>query len=315
MHRVGLLVLPGFQNMCFAALSAFEVANRKTAQPAYGLHVVSERGGPVPCSMGMEVTTVAMDALDLDTILIAVGMEVPAAPEPVLDHLRRAVRSGRRVASICLGAFVLGQAGLLEGRRVTTHWRWAEELKARHPAARVEMDRLFIQDQDLWSSAGMASGIDLALQLIESDQGRDVARATAKGMVIHHRRAGGQSQHSALLDLDAQADRIQSALAYARRNLHEALSVENLAEVACLSTRQFSRLFRQETGTSPAKAVETLRLEAARVMLEENGLSIDSVSRRTGFGDPERMRRAFLRAYGRPPSAFHGRRSEQEPAD
>ena len=160
----------------------------------------------------------------------------------------------------------------------------------------------------------MASGIDLALHLIETDLGREIAHATAKGLVIHHRRAGGQSQHSALLDLDAQANRIQTALTFARRNLHAPLSVEDLAGAACLSARQFSRLFRQQTGTSPAKAVEALRLEAAKLMIEQAELPIESVSQRAGFGDPERMRRAFVRAYGRPPSAFRDRHGRQHEA-
>jgi len=150
----------------------------------------------------------------------------------------------------------------------------------------------------------MTAGIDLALGLVEKDAGRDLARAVARTMVVHHRRAGGQSQHSALLELDPKSDRIQDALAYARLNLRQELSVNQLAEAACLSRRQFNRVFRNETGQSPAKAIETLRLETARLMLEQGRLSIEEIARATGFRDRERMRRSFTRAFGRAPRAI-----------
>jgi len=219
-------------------------------------------------------------------------------------YLQEAAQSGKRLVAICLGAFVLGEAGLLDNRRVNTHWRFAADLQKRFPKSRVEMDRLFINDGPIWSSAGMAAGIDMALELIESDHGRDIAHATAKGLVIHHRRAGGQSQHSSLLDLDAQTDRIQAALAYAKRNLNKLLNNEELARAACLSLRQFTRLFRAQTGSSPAKAIQALRLEAAKLMLEQDQLPIKVISKQCGFGDPERMRRAFIRVYGELPKSI-----------
>ena len=163
------------------------------------------------------------------------------------------------------------------------------------------MDRIFITDGPVWTSAGMAAGIDLALGLIERDMGEDIARATARNLVVYHRRTGGQSQHSAMLELDAKSDRVQMALAYARQNLREPLTLEKLAEAACLGPRQFTRVFRAETGQSPAKAIENLRLEAARFMLEQGRLSLEEIARATGFGDRERMRRSFLRAFGQTP--------------
>jgi transcriptional regulator GlxA family with amidase domain len=169
---------------------------------------------------------------------------------------------------------------------------------------KVEEDRIFIVDGPVWTSAGMTAGIDLALAMIERDLGVEIARAVAKKMVVYHRRAGGQSQFSTLLQLEPKSDRIQSALSYARRNLKTALSVEQLAEVANLSPRQFSRAFRSETGQSPAKAVENLRVEAARLLMEQGQLPIDVVARETGFADRERMRRSFLRAFGQPPQAI-----------
>jgi transcriptional regulator GlxA family with amidase domain len=210
----------------------------------------------------------------------------------------------RRVASTCVGAFVLAEAGLLDGRRATTHWHRARELQARFPKVRVEEDRIFIIDGPVWTSAGMTAGIDLALAMVEKDLGADVARAVARKLVVYHRRAGGQSQFSALLELEPKSDRIQSALAYAKRNLDKPLTVEQLAEAAHLSPRQFSRAFRAETGQSPAKAIENLRTEAARLMMEQSRHPIDIIARQTGFAERDRMRRAFLRAFGQPPQVI-----------
>jgi transcriptional regulator GlxA family with amidase domain len=208
------------------------------------------------------------------------------------------------VASICTGAFILAEAGLLDGRRATTHWMFARDLATRFPKVRMEEDRIFIIDGPIWTSAGMSAGIDLALGMIEKDRGAELAREVARKLVLYHRRAGGQSQHSALLEMDAKSDRIQNALAYAKRNLRTPLTIEELAEAAHLSPRQFSRAFRAETGQSPAKAVEHLRVEAARLMMEQSRHPIDVVAAETGFADRERMRRAFLRAFGQPPQAI-----------
>jgi transcriptional regulator GlxA family with amidase domain len=166
------------------------------------------------------------------------------------------------------------------------------------------MDRIFINDGPIWTSAGMSAGIDLALALIEADLGQEVAQAVARKLVLYHRRAGGQSQFSALLELEPKSDRVQSALTYAKQNLHRALTVEDLAEAARLSPRQFSRVFHAETGQSPAKAIENLRVEAARLMMERSRHPIDVVADQTGFADRNRMRRAFLRAFGQPPQVI-----------
>ena len=309
-RRIGLLVLPGFQVMCFTAFSVFEVANKKIHNAGYDLHVLSEKGGPVPTSFGMNVSTEPIGIRGFDTLMIAVGMEIPSTPPGVVSYLKEASRTTRRLASICLGSFVLGDAGLLHQRRATTHWRFAHEFQRRFSDTRVEIDRIFVADGPIWTSAGMSAGMDLALSLVESDHGRDVAKKTAQGLVIHHRRAGGQSQHSALLELDARSDRVQSALAYAKLNLRSPLSITELAGVACLSPRQFTRLFRAETGVSPARAIEALRIEAARLLLEQSRLSMEEIAVETGFGARERMRRAFVRIYGEAPQAI---RSEAGP--
>jgi transcriptional regulator GlxA family with amidase domain len=199
---------------------------------------------------------------------------------------------------------VLGEAGLLDRKRVTTHWLFARKLQEACPTAHVDDDRIFINDGKIWTSAGMSAGIDLALALVEADFGLDTARSVARKLVLYHRRSGGQSQFSELLELEPKSDRIQTALDYAKKNLHRALTVSRLAEAAHLSPRQFSRAFRDETGQSPAKAIEAMRVEAARVLMEQSRHPIDVIARQTGFADRSRMRRAFLRVLGQPPQAI-----------
>jgi transcriptional regulator GlxA family with amidase domain len=304
MQRIGFIVAPGFHIMGMAALSAFEVANLSAGAPLYRIEILSEHGGLVTGSMGMPVDTRPFGSTEYDTLLVGAGLE-PSMPSPALAaFLRQGVASSRRLGSICIAAFTLAETGLLDGRRATTHWYFARELQARYPKVKLDEDKLFIADGPVWTSAGMSAGIDLALGMIEQDHGTELARAVAHKLVLHHRRAGGQSQHSVLLELDAKSDRVQSALGYARRNLREPLTVEQLAEVAHLSPRQFSRAFRAETGQSPAKAIEHLRVEAARLMLEQSRHPIDVIAAETGFADRERMRRAFLRAFGQPPQAI-----------
>jgi transcriptional regulator GlxA family with amidase domain len=252
----------------------------------------------------MALDSKAFGSASFDTLIVAGGNGVVNATRGVVDFVKNALTHSRRVASICTGAYVLADAGLLDGRRATTHWAYARDLQQRFPQIRMEEDRIFIIDGSVWTSAGMTAGIDLALAMVEKDLGADIARVLAKKLVLPHRRAGGQSQFSAVLEMDAKSDRIQSALAYARDNLRTALSVEQLADAAHLSPRQFSRAFRSETGQSPAKAVENLRVEAARLMMEQGRHSIDVVAQETGFADRERMRRAFLRAFGQPPQVI-----------
>jgi transcriptional regulator GlxA family with amidase domain len=270
----------------------------------YDMHVVSASGGQIVNSLGMRVETERGDDVALDTLLVGAPPDAAKPSPELVGFLQRASASTRRIASICVGAFILGEAGLLDARRATTHWLFAKELQLRYPKTRVEVDRIYIADGQIWTSAGMTAGIDLALGLVERDLSPGKAREIARMMVLHHRRAGGQSQHSALLDIEARSDRVQTALQYARRNLSGNLSIERLSAVACLSPRQFSRLFRLETGVSPAKAVENLRLEAARFLLEQGRLPIETIAFDTGFGDRERMRRSFLRAYGQSPQSI-----------
>jgi transcriptional regulator GlxA family with amidase domain len=303
MLRVALLVPDGFATLSFAPLSVFEAANAILEEPFYEVHVASVTGGRLANSFGMAIETECVTDATFDTLLVGSPPDLRTPSPQMLSFLQRALSNTRRIASICVGAFILGEAGLLDGRRATTHWLFAKDLQRRYPKATVEVDRIFIADGQVWTSAGMTAGMDMALSLVERDIGSEKTRDAARTLVMHHRRAGGQSQHSALLELDAKSDRVQKALLFARRNLNTPLSVEKLAEEACLSPRQFSRVFRAETGLSPAKAIENLRLEAARLMLEQGRLPLESIASETGFGDRERMRRTFIRAFGQAPQA------------
>ncbi len=305
MTSVAFVVFEGFQSMALAAMPVFEYANFSAGEALYEVSVISEEGRSLRASGGLSVGTQAFDERVFDTVIVVGGDSIlEQAPEGVLAYLRDSVKTARRTASICSGAFVLAQAGLLDGRRATTHWAYARDLQARFPSIKVEDDRIYVVDGSIWTSAGMTAGIDLALAMVEKDHGADLARSVAQKLVMYQRRAGGQSQHSALLELEPKSDRIQSVLGYAREHLTSALSVEQLAEVARLSPRQFSRTFRAETGQSPAKAIENLRLEAARQMLERGRLTLDQIAAEAGFTDRRRMREAFLRAFGQPPQVI-----------
>ena len=307
MKRIGFVIFPGFQIVDLAALPVFELANLESPQPRYDIRLLSEHGGSVMTSAGVKVDSVAWDDLDigeLDTVIAMGGLEAGPYAPAMLEFLRSAHATSRRTGSICSGAFALAEAGILDGRRATTHWAHARELKRRFPQVRVEDDRIYIVDGNVWTSAGMTACIDLALAMVESDLGAELAKSIARKLVVYHKRAGGQSQFSALLELGPKTDRMQDALDYAKRNLKRPLSVAQLAQAAHLSARQFSRAFRAETGQSPARAIENLRVEAARVMLESGRHTMEVIARESGFADPERMRRAFLRAFGQPPQAI-----------
>lgn len=304
MHTVGLLVYANFQAMGLAVASVFEYTNRFLGEQAYVFRLVSEEGGPVMTSQHFSVNTERLGDFAYDTLIVAGDNDCQLPPDSLLDYLRQAPGQSRRVAAICTGAVVLAAAGLLDGKHATTHWFHAQAFKQQYPGVLLDEDRIFVVDGQIWTSAGMTAGVDLALAIVEKDFGLETARMVARKLVVHQRRGGGQSQFSALLELDAKSDRVQMALTHAREHLASELSVEVLAQAARLSPRQFSRVFREETGLSPAKAVERLRVEAARLMMETTRHPIEVIARETGFGDRERMRQAFLRAFGQPPQAI-----------
>jgi transcriptional regulator GlxA family with amidase domain len=242
----------------------------------------------------------------IDTLLVAGGWGTREASvcADTLAFVRAAAKRARRVASVCSGAFILAVAGLLDGRRATTHWARAAELARAFPQIEVEPDRIFIRDGAIWTSAGITAGIDLALALVADDHGEAIAKRAAQHLVVYHRRPGGQSQFSALLEADRPDSRFSPLLAWARERLGERLPVERLADRAAMSPRHFARSFTAETGMTPAKAIERLRLEAARERVEGSAEPIEIVAAQTGFRDPERMRRSFIRAFGQPPQAL-----------
>jgi transcriptional regulator GlxA family with amidase domain len=303
MQRVGFVLFDGFHVITFAAVAVFEVANKTLDEPRYDICLLSEMGGLVRSSVGALVQTEPFGDGRFDTLIVGGGGTFDPTPG-MLDFVRKAPEVARRVASTCKGAFTLAEVGILEGRRATTHWQYASALQKQFPNIKVEEDRIFIEDNGVWTSAGMTASIDLILALVEKDVGMEVSRAVARKLVLHHRRAGGQSQFSALLEMEPKSDRIQTALAFARRHLHKRLAVADLAKAANLSTRQFTRAFTAETGQSPARAVEKLRVEAARLLMEQGHHPIEVIAREVGFADRERMRRAFLRAFGQPPLAM-----------
>jgi transcriptional regulator GlxA family with amidase domain len=191
MQRIGFIVLPGFQMMSVASLSVFELANSEMDEPVYDLRLLSETGGSVRSSMGFSVATEPLSKANFDTLMVGGSTVAGSLTAGVIRFLRRALTRSRRLASTCTGAFILAEAGLLDGRRATTHWHRARELQARFPKVKVEEDRIFIIDGPVWTSAGMTAGIDLALAMIEKDFGADVARTVARQLVVYHRRAGG----------------------------------------------------------------------------------------------------------------------------
>ena len=304
MYKVGFVVYPTFSPMTFAATSVFEAANWRLGSAAYEVAMISERGGPVTTSLGYKIQTSAFKRRSFDTIVVAGMIGTPEVTPGLIRYLRSAAPRTRRITSICTGALILAEAGLLDGRPATTHWHFAKQMQRDYPRIAVKEDRIFTKDGPIWTSAGMTAGVDLALALVEDDFGADIARVVAKILVVYHRRAGGHSQHSTLLDLDAKSDRVQTALAYAKEHLSTSLSVNDLANAAFLSPRQFSRLFREETGQTPAKAIERLRVESARQMMQAGRFSAEQIALKNGFGNRERMRRSFVRAFGQPPQAI-----------
>lgn len=304
MLQTGLIVYQGFQVLGLAMSATFEIANTLARREVYGITLLSEQGGLVQTSAGFCVDTEPFDDRRFDTLLVMGDNVVRPVSAALAAFLQTSSALTRRVGSICTGANALAQAGLLDGRRATTHWCHARELQKNFPLVRVEEDRIFINDGPIWTAAGMSACVDLSLALVESDLGEELARMVSRQLVVYHRRAGGQSQFSVMQDLAPKSDRIQVVLTYARQHLKADLSVESLAEVANMSPRQFSRVFTVETGQSPAKAVESLRVESARLMIEAGSHTVDAVAQETGFGDQERMRRAFIRAFGQPPQVF-----------
>lgn len=291
-----------------------------TGQPLYEVIVASESGGLVTTSSGVQVMTVGLAALEglaIDTLIAPGGCKGDEyyTPPGLVAWIRRRSSSVRRLCSVCTGAFLLAAAGQLDGRRVATHWEWAERLQHAYPTIDVDPDRIFIRDDAIWTSAGVTAGIDLTLALVEADFGHKVAIDTARQLVMFMKRTGGQSQFSAPLSAqDGEYDDFVELHAWVTAHLAEDLRIERLAEYVNMSPRNFARVYLAKSGRTPAKMVETLRLEAARRLLEETDLPLKRIATLTGHIDEQNLRRTFLRRMSVAPSEYRHRFSAHEKA-
>ncbi|UVK52615.1 GlxA family transcriptional regulator [Mesorhizobium sp. AR02] len=314
MRRIEILAYPDIQLLDVSGpLQVFASANdfrTQAGEPApYEVAVVAA-SPQIRTSAGLVLEAAALPAhgLEIDTLIVPGGWGVNAACEDpeLIDWVTGRSRDAKRTASVCSGAMLLATAGLLDGRRAVTHWGRCAEFARRFPAVRLEPDPIFIRDGNVWTSAGVTAGIDLALSFVEADLGRRVALAVARELVVFLKRPGGQAQFSQTLKLQQGDERFDRLHGWIQDNLDGDLSLPNLAERANMSPRSFSRHYREATGRTPARAIEEIRIEAARRMLER-GQAVNQTARRCGFGSEETMRRGFLRVLGTNPRDYRER--------
>jgi transcriptional regulator GlxA family with amidase domain len=307
-RTVAFLIFDQFQLLDAAGpIAAFEMPMRGMTPTPYTIKVLSRDGGAVVSSSTAAMYSEPMGAARaIDTLIVAGGDGTREAARcgETLAFIRKQAKRVRRICSVCSGAYILAAAGLLDGRRATTHWSRSNDFARRFPRVRLQPDKIFTQDGHIWTSAGITAGIDMALALIGDDLGEPVSKRAAQQLVVYHRRSGGQSQFSALLELEKAQGRLTPLLAWIREHIGESLTVDRLARQACMSERHFARTFIAEIGITPAKAVERIRLETAREQVEFGTDSLDKIAARFGFGDTERMRKAFLRIFGQPPQSL-----------
>lgn len=320
LRRIEILVFPDAQVLDVTGpaqvfASANEMARRSAhpeKRPLYDIALVAEMA-EVTCNSGIALRCAPLseDRPAPDTAIAVGGSGVNVAcSRPVLiDWVRNRAIHARRMASVCSGAFLLAEAGLLDGRRAVTHWHRYDEFAGRFPQVRLERDPIFLRDGKIWTSAGVTAGIDLALAMVEEDHGRALALAVARELVVFLKRPGGQSQFSAPLRLQTADDRFADLHAWISANLTRSLTLHTLADRAGMSLRSFARHYRQRTGHTPADAVEIIRLEQAQGLLE-TGSSVEAAARKCGFGSPETMRRVFLRRLGVGPKDWQERFQE-----
>lgn len=305
---IAILIFDGAQILDIAGpVAAFEIAGQLVPD-AYRIRVVGSGAEPVRLSSGSAMTVERFETeMVCDTLIVVggTGTEKAMTDQTTLDLIRGAAPHARRIASVCSGAYILAAAGLLDGRRATTHWVCNGDFQRRFPKVKLECDQIFVRDGSVWTSAGITAGIDMALALVAEDCGDDISRTVARYLVVPHRRMGGQSQFSPLMELETKNGKFHDLLRWASEHLDHRLNVEDLAEKAAMSPRNFARAFRLDTGMTPAKAIERLRIDHARALLDDSaGPSVEEIARRSGFGEAERMRRSFFRIFGRPPQAF-----------
>jgi transcriptional regulator GlxA family with amidase domain len=312
MRRVVIVAFPGVQTLDVTGPAEVLRAASKLHPPGYEVTVAAPEEGPLRTSTVTLAPDLPLSAcrFPIDTLIVAGGTGTRRAEEDeaLIGWLREAAKRSRRVTSVCTGAFLLARAGLLDGRRATTHWASCADLVERYPAVAVELDPIFVRDGNVATSAGVTAGMDLALALVEEDLGRDVALEAARWLVLFLKRPGGQAQFSAQLAAQT-ADRapLRELQAWIPDHLDEDLSVPALASRAAMSERNFARAFRRETGMTPAAYVEAARVESARIALETGDLPVENVARQSGFGTVETMRRAFRRRVGVSPADYRAR--------
>ncbi|WP_433300818.1 GlxA family transcriptional regulator [Actinoplanes sp. CA-030573] len=302
-HHVQILLFDGVQSLDVTGpLEVFTLAG------GYRVTTASVGGAPIRTSSGLKITPGHETSDKPDTLVVPGGAGTKQPPPEVIDWLRRNGHKPKRVMSVCTGAFLLAEAGLLDDRRATTHWQYCESLRTRHPEIDVDPEPIFVRDGRISTSAGVTTGIDLALALVEEDRGRDVALAIARGLVMFLRRPGGQSQFSAqLAGQVAEREPLRAVQRLIAEHPDADLSVPRLAAAANLSPRQFTRAFTTEIGVSPGRYVDRVRLETARRLLEDTAAGVAEISRTAGYGTPEAMRRAFLHALGVSPAEYRRR--------
>jgi transcriptional regulator GlxA family with amidase domain len=313
-RRIEILAFPDVQLLDVAGpLQVFASANelaRAAGEPLpYELAVVAEQPLVIASGgLGLAGQKLSKSSGPIDTLIVAGGFGVGPACEnaALIRWITARAAAARRVASVCTGAFLLATAGLLDGRRAVTHWRRCAEFARRFPAVHLEPDPIFVRDGNIWTSAGITAGIDLALTLVERDLGQRVALAVARQLIVFLKRPGGQAQFSATLALQHDDARFEGLHAWIANHLSADLSIASLADAAAMSERSFVRHYRRATGMTPARAVERIRVEAARQGLEQ-GLPVKRVAARCGFGSEETMRRGFLRLLGATPQAYRER--------
>jgi transcriptional regulator GlxA family with amidase domain len=314
-RKVALVGYPGAQSLDIVGpLEVFSMANRFGDPGSYEVILASPAGGTIVCNSGLNLSgSVALADLpaDLDTVLVAGGNE--NALRRVADHhvllwLNERTLTTRRMGSVCSGALVLAAAGVLDGRRATTHWDYCDEMRKLRPAVRLEPDAIFVADPPFYTSAGVTAGIDLCLSLVEADQGPQVALAVARNLVLFMRRPGGQTQYSAGLNVQAAATpRLRQLISDVSADPSGDLSVPELAARAAMSERTFSRVFQKETGVGPATFVEMARVNRAKALLETSDWSLGRVAERAGFGSVEGLHRAFNKRVGATPGEYRQR--------
>lgn len=310
---IAFVIFPGFQLLDVAGpMAAFEIAGRYRPG-SYALELLSPDGGMVEASCGMQSASAPLTSGPLDTLIVSGGdvARRPDAAARIVEWLKEV--TARRITSVCSGAYLLAEAGLLHGRQATTHWANCDDFAHRYPKTRLSPERIYVQDGPIWTSAGITAGIDLALALIEADIGKDMALRTAQQLVVHHPRPGSQSQFTAFVELAGRNGRFGDLIGWMRERIAEPMTVERLADHVAMSPRHFARVFTAETGLTPSKAVERLRLEIARAAVETSHDKLDRIAENTGFDDPGRMRRAFLRAFGQPPQALRRAAADRIP--